>query len=299
LLRQIGDFGILLCKDLTSMLAQNRDTRAAVLAALREIHDGSWTRHVGTDGGRTLHWSGKVGLLAGCTPTIDLHHGVIATMGERFTLYRLPASDPERVAEYALSHIGREQDMRAEMTAAVRHVLDKADPGCKPANLSDAEQDRLSDLAEFAVRCRSAVERDGYSHEVVMAPEPESPARLVTVLRYLLHGMSVIGVPERDRWRLLAKVASDCMPAVRWSLLQHLSEYREPVSTTDIAMSVGMPTPTVRRYLEDLTLLGATDRTKSGAAANAADKWALTPWARVQWPSDNIPTSASESQQTA
>src|SRR6266550_1514484 len=70
LLREIGDFGILLCKDLGSVLSMNRDARAAVLAALREVFDGSWTRHVGTGGGRTLHWRGKVGLVAGCTPTI-------------------------------------------------------------------------------------------------------------------------------------------------------------------------------------------------------------------------------------
>jgi len=77
LLREVGDFGILVMKDFTSLLAQNRDTQAQVLAALREVFDGSWTRHVGTDGGRILEWKGKLGLIAGCTPTIDQHHAVI------------------------------------------------------------------------------------------------------------------------------------------------------------------------------------------------------------------------------
>ena len=36
----------------------NRDTRAEVLAALREVYDGRWSRNVGTDGGRTLDWTG-------------------------------------------------------------------------------------------------------------------------------------------------------------------------------------------------------------------------------------------------
>src|SRR5262249_41948961 len=76
LLRVIGDFGIIVAKDFGSVLSMNRDARSAVLAALREVYDGSWTRHVGTDGGKTLAWSGKVGLLAGCTPTIDRHHSV-------------------------------------------------------------------------------------------------------------------------------------------------------------------------------------------------------------------------------
>ena len=90
LLRQIGAFGVILCKDFTSVLSMHRDTRGPVLAALREIYDGAWVRHVGVDGGRTLAWSGKVALIAGCTPMIDSHHAVMAAMGERFMLYRLP-----------------------------------------------------------------------------------------------------------------------------------------------------------------------------------------------------------------
>ena len=81
---------MILCKDFASVLAMHRDTRGTVLAALREIYDGAWVRHVGVDGGRTLAWSGKVALIAGCTPTIDSHHAVMAAMGERFMLYRLP-----------------------------------------------------------------------------------------------------------------------------------------------------------------------------------------------------------------
>ena len=63
LLRQIGDFGFIVLKDFGSILSMHTETRAEVLAALREIYDGAWTRHVGSDGGRTLAWQGKVGLL--------------------------------------------------------------------------------------------------------------------------------------------------------------------------------------------------------------------------------------------
>jgi hypothetical protein len=56
LLREVGDFGILTCKDFGSVLSMHREGRGQVLAALREVYDGAWTRHVGTDGGRMLHW---------------------------------------------------------------------------------------------------------------------------------------------------------------------------------------------------------------------------------------------------
>jgi hypothetical protein len=93
LLRALGDFGIVICKDFTSILSMNRDARGLVLGALREVYDGSWTRRVGTDGGKELAWRGKVGLLAGVTPTIDRHHAVMGAMGERFVLLRLPTVD--------------------------------------------------------------------------------------------------------------------------------------------------------------------------------------------------------------
>jgi hypothetical protein len=59
LLREIGEYGIVVAKDFGSVLSMHRDTRAATLSALREVYDGSWTRHVGTDGGKRLHWQGR------------------------------------------------------------------------------------------------------------------------------------------------------------------------------------------------------------------------------------------------
>ena len=70
----------------------HRDKRQGVLAALREIYDGGWVRCLATDGGLTLSWEGKLGLLGGCTEVIDRHHAVMNTLGERFLLFRMPGS---------------------------------------------------------------------------------------------------------------------------------------------------------------------------------------------------------------
>jgi hypothetical protein len=93
LLREIGDFGFLICKDFGSVLSQHPEASGAVLAALRELYDGAWTRHVGTDGGRKLHWSGKLAVIGGCTQSIDRHHRFVAGMGERFCYIRVPRID--------------------------------------------------------------------------------------------------------------------------------------------------------------------------------------------------------------
>jgi len=275
LLRAIGDFGIILCKDFGSVLSMQRDSRAAVLAALREIYDGSWTRHVGTDGGRTLSWSGKVGLLAGCTPTIDRHHAVMGSMGERFVLFRLPEVDSGEQAGRALDHAGREKEMRAELAEAVAHLFARSLPDPRP--LDNAERDRLVALATLAVRCRSAIERDGYTREIELIPEPEAPTRLIVVLERLLAGLDAIGADRKHAWAVIAKAATDSIPALRWAVIRQLAT-TETAETSRIAEALGYPTPTARRALEELTAHAVVSRFKQGDGK--ADTWTLSGWAR-------------------
>lgn len=278
LLREIGDFGIIVLKDFGSILSMNRDGRAAVLAALREIYDGSWTRHVGTSGGRTLHWQGKVGLIAGCTPTIDSHHAVMGSMGERFALYRLPAVDGGEQIRRALERGNRDASMRTELADAVHRVLDTAGPA-HSRELDPAAVDRLVALAEIAARCRSSIERDGYTREVELIPEAEAPARIALVLRRLLDGLDVIGCPPSERWRLVVKVALDSMPAIRLATLRHLVGTGVPVTAKGTAEQLGYPTTTARRALEDLTAHGVVRRDGTGTA----DEWRPSDWLTARW----------------
>lgn len=135
LLRVIGAFGIIVAKDFTSVLSMHPDSRRGLLAGLREIYDGHWDRGVGTDGGRLLTWDGKVGFIAGCTPTIDSHHGVMATMGERFIFCRLPVINPTEQAMRALAHVGRETEMREELAEALPASSRRSPcrPRCSPS----------------------------------------------------------------------------------------------------------------------------------------------------------------------
>jgi DNA-binding MarR family transcriptional regulator len=280
LLRSIGDFGIVLCKDFGSVLNMNRDARSEVLAALREVYDGSWTRHVGTDGGRTLHWSGKVGLVAGCTPTIDRHHAVMGAMGERFVLFRLPVVNSGEQARRALAHAGRETEMRAELTAAVSALFDEGLD--EPRALSFDEREALVSLTELVVRARSAIERDGYSRDIELIPEPEAPTRLIVVLDRLLAGLDSIGLERAVAWNVVVRSALDSIPALRRSVMDSLLVLEEAIETPKLAEALDYPTPTARRALEDLTAHGIAQRVTRGKGTNA-DTWHLTEWARERY----------------
>ena len=102
------------------------------------------------DGGRTLEWQGKLGMIAACTSVIDSHHAVIASMGERFIIFRLPAVDDDKLASRALEHQGNESEMRHELERAVKDLF--ASGQLLATELDEAERKRLVALATLAVR---------------------------------------------------------------------------------------------------------------------------------------------------
>ena len=81
ILRRLGDQGVLVIKDFTSIISGDRKARTQILAALREIHDGKWNRSVGADGGQTISWEGRIILICACTTAWDSAYSVVAQMG--------------------------------------------------------------------------------------------------------------------------------------------------------------------------------------------------------------------------
>ena len=278
LLRELGDFGLILCKDFGSLLSMRHDARTPVLAALREVYDGSWTRHVGSEGGRSLAWQGKAGFMGGCTPTIDRHYAVVATMGDRFLLFRMPRTDAGHQAATALNHGGdRETAMRRELGAAAAGLFSRLDRS--EHELDDDERKELIRLAVLVARCRSAVERDSYhTREIELVPEPEAPARLVKSLERLRAGLLALGADKTTLWEVVRKTALDSMPALRRAVIDTLVERAEPATTTAIAETVLHPTITTRRVLEDLAAHGVAVRYPQGKGK--ADLWGASDWLR-------------------
>jgi hypothetical protein len=123
LLRRVGDRGLLVLKDFTSILGMHREKRGVILAALREIYDGHWSREIGGEGGALLEWRGKLGLVMCSTTAYDRAHEVISQMGDRFLLIRLDDHEPEAGMLNALEGAGKEGKAREELAAAVAGLL--------------------------------------------------------------------------------------------------------------------------------------------------------------------------------
>lgn len=283
LLRSVGDFGIIMSKDFSGVLSMNRDARAATLSALREVYDGSWTRHVGSDGGRMLAWRGKAGFVGAVTPSIDAQHSVMGALGERFTFYRVHVDDPKAQARRRLANRGRERQMRAELVDAVCDVLDRVDRHAAPRPLDVGEINMLVDLAAFVVSARTAVERDGYTRDVTLMPSVEAPGRLVGALGALVTGLEAIGADAAAVWRIVLKVGWDCIPDLRHRVLDAVHAERD-ATAAQIMTITGIPKTTCDRTLEDLVLLDLVQRDKRADYATSPWWYALTDHAIADWP---------------
>lgn len=273
LLREIGDSGVLVIKDVTSILSMGRDQRAQVLGALREIYDGAWTRSVGTDGARRLHWSGRIALVGAVTTAWDSAHAVIASMGDRFVLLRMDSTTGRQAAgRRAIGNTGSELVMRAELSAACAGALAGVDPAAG-ITLTDDETVRLLDAADLVTLSRTGVEYD-HKGDVIDAHAPEMPTRFAKQLAQVVRGGVAIGMAREDAMRLAIRCARDSMPPLRLAIVDDLAEH--PDSTTaEIRKRVNKPRATVDRQLQALHILEVldVDEEETEWAGKPATRW--------------------------
>ena len=277
LLREMGDRGVIVLKDFTSILSMKSDSRAPLLGALREVYDGSWTRRIGVDGGRLLTWTGQAGLLGGVTASLDRHHAVVAAMGERYVVCRLPEVDAEIVGARALAHAGHEPEMRADLGRVVRGLLGNGLPSTSRPR-TDQDRERLQRLANLTTAARSPVERD-YQGEIDLVLDREGPGRFIKALERLWAGCESVGLSTDDAWKVVERIAFDSIPKLRRLVLDALAKGSTPatLTTTEVSDLVAHPSRTTRRALEDLAAHRVVH--KLGGGEGKADRWVMAEWA--------------------
>jgi hypothetical protein len=277
LLAQIGEFGIIVLKDFTTVLSLRPEANTEVFAVLREVFDGRYTRHVGTDGGRTLAWNGKVGLVFACTETFDKHHSVISAMGDRYLLCRI--APVEGQFERALEHAGEATErMRRELSEVVVRLF--ATRRTEPRPLSLEETGRISDICSLVVRLRAPVDRHRYTTEIEGVHGAEGTGRLGLSLERLLAGLDTLGVDRDVALSVVETVAMDSTPPIRRRAYEYLKRIApDAAETLDIAEKVKLPKKTLSRYLEELEAQGllrhipAEKRGEFGYEKSNADLW--------------------------
>lgn len=255
LFRQVGDAGGLILNDFTSVLCKSPDRIATIMGVFREAYGGSWTRHIGGEGGRQLVWGGKLSIFAGCTGKIDLQHQVTAELGERWVYWRYPEKEdyfPECQMALSRNHKSGWKDLLRE---DVRQFFDEIGLSFgltlpPPRDLTSPELLHIHGMSVVAARCRSSVSRDHYNKEILGTKQSELECRLNLVLAQMLVAMDHIGVPTETRWKLLGKIALDSMPQTRSMIVETVRANPCPVDELQPILRCSLSV--VKRIVEDL-----------------------------------------------
>lgn len=279
--------GLLAFKDFTSILSKDKETKKTLMAQLREIFDGEFTKRTGTGDDPT--WKGKVGAIAGATEAIYRHLEDMSAMGDRFVMYNVKQPNREelaaRVLENAHDMIDFREHMKACVVTFINRVLETLDD--EEIHLSKETKRELFEIANFATLVRSAVMTDFKSGLIDFVPAPEMPTRVTQQLYTMASALIAIekvapvskqapahkGELNDFQKRILYKTAFDSIPRTRRDALRPLAEYKQGITSAGFAAYIGLPTASATKYLAQLNALGIVTRVKEGG--KHGDKWSL------------------------
>lgn len=270
---------ILIFKDWTNILSQNKDARNEIMGQLREVYDGHMKKPFGN--GRIAEWSGKIGLIAGVTGAVDMAQQMHTTLGERFIHYRLAMPDRKEVARRALNNGYKQEDMRKALKNAFYSYMKGIEIPKELPDIPEAVKNELVLIANFCTMARSGVIREfGLKKEVMFVPAAEMPTRIVQQLTLLATALIINnkGKYEEDDMKIIYKVALDSIPQTNKMVMGEMAR-KDERTTAEIASSLGYPTGPIRMYLENLAMLSVCKRIKAAESEEGgnADRWTLYP----------------------
>jgi hypothetical protein len=284
-LTRIGSRGLVTVGDFSTVLAtSDRGGRDQLFALLRRVYDGQVTRDLG-NARVPLRWSGRLTLLAACTPAIDNYASHADQLGPRWLYYRLAAASTtakratSRKARQRAGQLASSRRQAAELTGRLVGAAHRTVGGVQ---LSAAAAEHLDDLAIVCCYGRAVVPRNAYGRrEIEGLAIVEEPPRLVAQLLLLARGLLALGLAEPAAVALCRRAALDSMPAVRRGLLAVLADAEE-VTVSEAARRVGCHRHVARLALEELAAIGL-------AACPGLDddpdddpeppgRWAAHPW---------------------
>lgn len=258
ILARIPNPGFLTIADLSTVLAtSDRGGRDQLFALLRRAYDGHVSRDLGNSPA-ALTWSGRLTLLAACTPAIDNYSSHADALGPRWLYCRIDpqnAATKQATGRKALA-AGSLAEHRERARDLARQIVTCATPHAATVTLSDTMTDQLIDAAVVACYGRAAVERDGYGRrEISGIAVIEEPPRLSSQLAALARGLLALGLDESETITLSRRCALDSVPRARLGAMQTLAR-AEQATVGEVARQTGCHRHVARMALEELDAIG-------------------------------------------
>lgn len=272
-------------KDFTTLLQKNKEARREILSQFREIYDGAFNKDFGT--GKSVHWKGRIGIIAGLTPPALETMAQYASMGERFVNYYMKQPTDGELAVAIKANYSRDiKKIKEELAHMVGKYISQMVTLAEEATLEDQKLDdellnELNTVAQFATRARSPINLDFKTGEPIGMPSIERFPRFAIQLQniakafVIMNGDAGKGLITETQKQVLYKIALDSIPRTRRAVLQILAANRA-VSTSAAAAKLGFTTPIMRGYLAQLASLSLAIRIPHGGTGNE-DAWKIVP----------------------
>lgn len=274
------DGRILMVKDMSSLLTQNKDLVLEVFGLLRDIYDGSCTKVFGTGVERT--YAVRFGFLGAATPDIDASWALNQRLGERFLRYRVRASLEEVYAkiDHTLANVGNENQQDALIETAtlgyLRYLLD-TNTKLWP-QMSNPK--RIGRLAQLGAILRTSVNRTQRNNQVAVLPEWEEATRYGKQLLKMALALAYVRGKEADddeEFEDIKTLVRDGLDA-RFERIYRVIAQHPAIETGEIAQYLSLSEYNVRHCLEDLQV----SRIVVGTRNNYTLHWDFVPFIRGQ-----------------
>lgn len=270
-------------KDFTTILSTDDNTRRKVFATLRELYDGTVTKHFGGDVAKK-EINAHTTIIGGVTPVIEVYKTFFASLGDRFLHYRIRANR-DKATEKAMQCNGREKEMREELELWTLSFLEQQ--RIISVEISEEHQKMIMDFANFIAIVRTPVMRD-HRNVVYCYPEPELATRLVKQLNKFVKCLTIVRGRSRvedEDLEIIQKIALDTCPEIRVRMIgaimlcdmkldillksvRNKEKKYSPLDiikildrkTSKIAKECDIPYNTTKMHLEDLQMLKIVEK---------------------------------------
>lgn len=265
----------LIIKDMSAIQTMNKMDRDALLGILRDAYDGEAGKVFGT--GAKKKFKSKFSMLCGTTPSIYELDTEFSSLGERFLKFfmgsYLDHIDQYEVVARAMSNVGKEDDMREKIAAAMYSFVENlkehmAKPDYTPPEITEKTLKRLGYLAIWIARMKGVVSRDKFQRNIITTKAfSEIGTRTGKQIKRLMLCMPTVilnGKESETEYNLIKKIALDSVSAQREDVFRTVflecPTKDDWMDTTLISKKTGYSYSSVSRVLEDLIALGIIDR---------------------------------------
>jgi hypothetical protein len=277
LLMRIGPKGMIVISDLTVLFSKATDAKGSILAQFRMIYDGEMTKFSGTSA-KPITWRGKLGVLAGSTPSIYSNFEEVADMGERFVFYRMKDYDGQKATKISMSRKLYDRELDDKLATLYNSYIKEVliNSNIEDIKLNEETEERILNIASLAEKIRTSTHTTWKGDVIDRIPVPAYPMRTALQLSTIAKGLLLMRKNEDGSEHL---TDSD-IRSVEWcgyslaneekrACLRALAKIKfgDAVKTQTVADEVGLATTIIGNILQNLASVGVVVRFGDGTGS--------------------------------